>query len=87
MQRGKLRLRELRKSRNLSQEALAMRLGAYQNSISRYERGVRDPGIDELIAFADFFDVSIDYLVGRTDDPWGYYSSSQSRDKSIVKSK
>ena len=69
MQRGILRLRELRKARNLSQAALAMRLNTYQNSISRYERGIRDPGIDELIMFADFFNVSIDYLVGRTDIP------------------
>lgn len=38
-----------------------------QNSISRYETGVRKPDYDTLIQLADYFDVSIDYLVGRTD--------------------
>ncbi len=40
-----------------------------QNTISRYESGDREPGIAELICIADYFRVSIDYLVGRTDDP------------------
>ena len=40
-----------------------------QNTISRYETGAREPSNDELIAIADYFDVSIDYLLGRTDRP------------------
>ena len=40
-----------------------------ENTISRYESGEREPGIAELIRIADYFRVSIDYLVGRTDDP------------------
>lgn len=40
-----------------------------QNTISRYETGTREPSNDDLIAIADYFDVSIDYLVGRTDNP------------------
>ena len=70
MQRGKLRLRELRMAQHLSQNALALRLNTYQNSISRYEMGKRDPGIDELIQMADYFGVSLDYMVSRSDDPF-----------------
>lgn len=40
-----------------------------QNTISRYENGEREPGIAELILIADYFNVSIDYLLERTDNP------------------
>lgn len=40
-----------------------------QNTISRYESGEREPGIAELILIADYFNISIDYLLGRTDNP------------------
>ena len=53
-----MRLRELRKARGISQLKLAMDLNTNQNTISRYETGEREPGITELIALADYFDVS-----------------------------
>ena len=62
-----MRLKELRTERNITQLKLAMDLNMSQNTISRYENGEREPGIAELIKFADYFSVSIDYLVGRTD--------------------
>ena len=40
-----------------------------RNTISRYETGEREPGIDELIKIADYFNVSVDYLIGRTENP------------------
>lgn len=59
------RLRELRKERGLLQrdveEALSLRPGAG----SQYERGLREPGFAILVAVAEYFDVSIDYLLGR----------------------
>ena len=64
-----MRLKELRKARNMTQLRLAMELHTNQNTISRYENGEREPGIAELIQLADFFDVSVDYLIGRTDNP------------------
>ncbi|MBQ8210554.1 MAG: helix-turn-helix transcriptional regulator [Clostridia bacterium] len=64
-----MRLKELRKSRNISQLKLALDLNMNQNSISRYENGVREADYETLIAFADYFNVSIDYLLGRTDNP------------------
>ncbi|MBQ5969841.1 MAG: helix-turn-helix transcriptional regulator [Clostridia bacterium] len=64
-----MRLKELRKNRHISQLKLAMDLNMTQNTISRYETGEREPGIKELIRFADYFHVSVDYLIGRSDDP------------------
>lgn len=64
-----IRLKELRKTKNISQLKLAMDLGMNQNSISRYETGERQADYETLIAFADYFNVSIDYLLGRTDNP------------------
>ncbi len=68
-ERMDFRLKELRKTRHLSQVRLAMDLNLSQNSISRYENGEREAGYETLIAIADYFQVSLDYLLGRTDDP------------------
>ncbi len=64
-----MRLRELRKKRNITQLKLAIDLNMSQNTISRYETGEREAGYAELIRIADYFNVSIDYLLERTDDP------------------
>lgn len=64
-----MRLRELRKNKGVTQLKLAMDLGLNQNSISRYEKGEREADYQTLIAFADYFDTSIDYLLERTDNP------------------
>ena len=64
-----MRLKELRKKKKISQLKLAMDLHMNQNTISRYETGEREAGYAELIAIADYFDVSIDYLLERTDNP------------------
>lgn len=64
-----MRLKELRKNKNISQLKLALDLNTNQNTISRYETGEREPGIMELIKIADYFNVSIDYLLERTDKP------------------
>ena len=64
-----MRLKLLRKQKHMSQLSLAMKLNTTQMSISRYETGKREPDLKTLILIADFFDVSIDYLVGRTDSP------------------
>ena len=62
-------LKELRKSKGISQLKMAIDLNTNQNTISRYETGEREPGINELIKIADYFNVSIDYLLERTDKP------------------
>ncbi len=63
------RLKELRKSKKISQLKLAMDLNMNQNSISRYENGEREADYSTLIVLADYFGVSIDFLLGRTNNP------------------
>jgi len=53
----------------MTQQRLAIELNMNQNTISRYESGEREADYQMLIRFADFFNVSIDYLLERTDDP------------------
>lgn len=64
-----MRLKLLRKQKHMSQLSLAMKLNTTQMSISRYETGKHEPDLKTLILIADFFDVSIDYLLERTDNP------------------
>lgn len=63
------RIKELREKRGISQLKLAMDLHLGQNSISRYETGEREVSNKVLVALADYFGVSTDYLLERTDDP------------------
>lgn len=62
-----MRLKELREERRLSQEGLALKLNVSQSTISAYEVGDRTPDLETLIAIAQFFNVSLDYLAGQTD--------------------
>ena len=64
-----MRLKELRQKHNISQLKLAMDLSMNQNTISRYETGEREADYKTLIKIADYFNVSVDYLLGRTDNP------------------
>ena len=64
-----MRIKEVRKQRNITQLKLAMDLHTTQNTISRYESGEREPGISELVKLADYFGVSVDYLLERTENP------------------
>ena len=63
------RLVYIRKQKNLTQKELAALIGASERGIQNYEIGYRKPTFELLISLADFFNVSIDYLVGRTDNP------------------
>lgn len=65
------RLRTLRESMNLSQEKMAPIVGMKQSSINRYENGQSAPSFETLLRYADYFDVSLDYIFGRTDHPQG----------------
>ncbi|MDR1630323.1 MAG: helix-turn-helix domain-containing protein [Oscillospiraceae bacterium] len=64
-----MRLKELRKKKKITQLKLAMDLNTNQNTISRYENGTRQADYATLVKIADYFNVSIDYLLERTDDP------------------
>ena len=64
-----MRLKFLREQKNISQVKLAIDLNMNQNSISRYETGQREADYATLIKIADYFNVSIDFLLERTDNP------------------
>lgn len=63
------RLIYLRKSRKLTQKQVYTAIKMSPLGYQRYEYDEREPAFQQLIALADFFDVSLDYLVGRTDNP------------------
>lgn len=63
------KLAELRKKKGLSQYEMADRLGVSRGKLANYEQGSRQPDFDTLSKLADFFDVSTDYLLGRTETP------------------
>ena len=64
-----MRLKFLREQKNITQQRLALELGINQNSLSRYETGQRQVDYAMLIKIADYFDVSVDFLLERTDNP------------------
>lgn len=64
-----MRLLELRKAKNISQQALADALSISQQSIDRYEKSINEPDIIMLKAIASYFNVSVDYLIGYSDNP------------------
>ena len=64
-----MRLKQIRKAKGISQLKLALDLNMNQNSISRYENEIREADYATLIRIADYFNVSIDYLLERTDNP------------------
>ncbi len=63
-----IRLLELRTEKGLSQRNIAKELHISQGTYNNWENAKTQPSIEQLIILADFFDVSIDYLVGHSDD-------------------
>lgn len=61
------RLRDLRASANISQEELARRLKVTRSCIGNYEQGKREPNFEDLERIADYFNVDMSYLVGKSD--------------------
>lgn len=61
------RLTDLRQSKGLTQNELAELVNVSRSALSLYELGKREPDYETLVRLADFFDVSVDYLLGKTD--------------------
>ncbi|MDD6160361.1 MAG: helix-turn-helix transcriptional regulator [Oscillospiraceae bacterium] len=68
----KLRIRDMREDRDLSQKTIAGLLECDQSLYSKYERGERDIPLHLVCKLADFYKTSVDYLLGRTDEPGPY---------------
>ena len=62
-------LRTLRKSKGYTQIALQMKTGIEQSLLSKFESGERTPPTETLVRLAEFYDVSIDYILCRTENP------------------
>lgn len=63
------RLKMLRKSRGYTQVSLQMQTSIEQALLSKYESGDRVPPTETLVRLADFYNVSVDYILGRTNNP------------------
>lgn len=63
------RIKDMREDHDLSQEEVAQILGIKQTVYSRYERGFQTIPLVHLLALADHYHVSLDYLTGRTENP------------------
>ena len=59
------RLQFLREKKRISRNVLSELCGLHPDAVRRYERGECEPNLESLIAISDFFEVSIDYLVGK----------------------
>lgn len=65
------RMRELRESVHLSQAEIAKLCGSNQSTIGKMEKGITAPSVKLLVWYADYFNISMDYLCCRTDQPQG----------------
>jgi transcriptional regulator with XRE-family HTH domain len=65
------RMKSLRKGGLISQKDLSEKLGISHSAVNRYENNQSEAGYEVLLAYADFFDVSLDYIYCRTDKPEG----------------
>ena len=63
------RLKDLREDRDLKQQQVADYLGITRSAYSNYENGIREIPLAVLMKAADFYQVSVDYMLGRTDEP------------------
>ncbi len=63
------KLKEIRISNNVTQKQLADFLGINERSYQNYEYGNREPNFDITVKLANYLEVSVDYLLGRTDNP------------------
>ncbi len=70
-----IRLREMMESENLSKRAFAAKIGAQRKSLLNWLNGMYYPRYDALIKIADYFKVSIDFLIGKTNNPYQEYES------------
>ena len=61
------RLQQLREAKRISRKVLSELCGLNSDAIRRYERGEIDPTLQSLIAISEYFEVSVDYLIGRCD--------------------
>ena len=77
----------LRKEKGLSQKQAALELGVSQALLSHYEKGIRECGLDFAVKIADYYNVSCDYLLGRTADRSGLHFETTPKTAELLPSK
>lgn len=80
------KLKELRKNQNLTLKELSSNLNISYQALSNYENSNREPDFDTLIKIADFFDVSIDFLLGKTDNKYVLPNALTDQEAHLLKS-
>ena len=78
------RLKALRKSKGLSMKELGRLFGLSESTISLYESGKRQPDNETILKIADFFDVSVDYLLGREEKETPSYTEEERKLFSLI---
>lgn len=78
-------LKKLRNELGISQQALAEKIGVSQQSINKYENHGVEPDITTLISIADFFNVTVDYLIGRASDKSDIPDKLTETERSLVR--
>ena len=84
MEKEMIKLKDLRKSRNLTLKELASQIEISYQALSNYENSNRQPDYETLIRFADFFSVSVDYLLGRTNERQSLSSSLTEKESRLL---
>ena len=80
-----LRLKNLRLQRSLSQEQLAKEIGISRSALSMYELDQREPDLNTILLFANFFSVSTDYLLGRSEHARDYRIESNDDLRQLIR--
>lgn len=75
--RMKLRIRDMREDRDLTQKTVADAVGCDQSLYSKYERGEREVPLHIMYKLADYYKTNVDYLLGRTDEATPYPPARQ----------
>ena len=79
-----LRIKELRKANKLTQKQLAKKINVDCSAVTKWETGKANPDFEKQQFLADFFDVSVDYLLGRTDKKEGHIENDVPKENTIV---
>ncbi len=78
------RLKELRKINNLTQKQVSKIINVHCSAVTKWETGKANPDFEKQQLLADFFGVSVDYLLGRTDKKDGHTESGMPKENTIV---
>lgn len=79
------KLKQLRKEKNLSQVEMANILNVHQTAVSQWEQGRTTPDMQTLIKIADYFQVTVDYLLGKNSENIDSYNSLTVHEKQLIK--